>query len=196
MFGKRGFILAVSSVLYLALLLSCSPAAGDLNEDRIISLSIGGSPAPRFIGEVEIYDPDGWLLWDVEWSPEEGPQTYDIQVEMLGTHEIVVIHHGINGDDTTFAIESAEFSIASMLITVIGIWEGVITMMMEEYDDWGEVIDEYEFEALLRMTFDAEGNAEMLTFIMEGGIPSPDPMEDLSLRGTYECPEDGLVGGI
>ncbi|MCK5250537.1 MAG: hypothetical protein KAJ98_11265 [Spirochaetaceae bacterium] len=228
MLDRRRFVFAGLSVIILVLLFSCSFSPGNPAEDRIITLNVGGSSMARLLGvteydvmslDIEVYDPDGELLWNTEWLADEGPQTYQLQVGKLGVHEIVVVHHGIYGDESVSAEESILFTIASMIITVIditpgaigvihvagggtivdecpivGTWEGIVTMTWEEYDG-DEVIDSGTFDVKLVMTFDPEGNAEMLSYEVIDGVPSTELLEDMSMRGTYECPVDGVLIG-
>jgi hypothetical protein len=227
--AKRGFLLLIAAAVCFALISSCSVIPNGTAADRVIFLTIGDSGGSRLVEvaeydvtslDVEIFDPDGELLWSTEWLAENGPQTYQIQVEQPGDHEIVLVHHGMNGEEDISATESAVFSIAGMMITVInvtpgaigvlnisggvvedqcplvGTWEGTINVVMEEYNEWGEVIETYEIAALVHMEFHEDGTAVMFTYLLDDfGEPYSEPVEDFTFRGTYECPVDGLLNG-
>ena len=46
------------------------------------------------------------------------------------------------------------------------------------------------------MSFDNEGNVEMITYLLDqDGNPSEKPMDSFTMYGTYECPEDGILSG-
>ncbi|MCK5249358.1 MAG: hypothetical protein KAJ98_05295, partial [Spirochaetaceae bacterium] len=96
----RRLILSVPAVLLLIMLFSCSYAPGDVTGDRVIAVSIGGGSTSRLIKveeydvtsvDVEIFGPGG-PLEPIFWMPAYGAQTYYIQAQDLGEHEIIVTH--------------------------------------------------------------------------------------------------------
>ena len=132
-------ILTISAfiLLIMAVLLGCPMLLKDstVESGQYIELNIGSEAVAKAITvteydvtklEVEIYDPQGALIDDFSWYPDEGQQSYLIPVAEEGKHEIVVTHISDDNGTVIEAEESAFFNIEAMVITAINIVPGLI----------------------------------------------------------------------
>jgi hypothetical protein len=132
LFGSR-------AALELLLLFGCSlqlkgNAGVSGQEGWYIQLNVG-APATKGITvkefevtglEIQVLDPNDALLQTINWDTLHGPQSYLIPVTQTGQHEIVVTHFGERDGEEVEATESAAFTIAEMVITVIDVVPGCI----------------------------------------------------------------------
>ena len=111
------------------------PSGGTPEGGWYIKLSVGEAAESRGLTvtqydvtalEISVHGPDGETLRRISWEAADGPQSYMIEAQRPGEHEIVVTHFGERGGQEVEATESAAFTIGSMAITVIDIVPGSI----------------------------------------------------------------------
>ncbi len=211
--SDRGIILSGLAVLILTMLFSCSFAPGDVSGDRVIAVSIGGGSSARLLEvdeyevssvDIEVFGPGGGLLKAIYWKSNDGPQTYYIQAEDFGDHEIVLTHRGKENGETVTAVESTFFSIVPMLITVIDITPGAIAVINVSggeiieppCDMVGTWVGTVPFPGIewtdyyVEISFFEDGTATNFTYYSEGGSLH----FDSTFRGTYTCDLPTLSG--
>ena len=134
---KKILTMSAFILLIMAVLIGCPMLLKDstIKNGQYIELNIGSESAAKAITvteydvtklEIEIYDPQGALIKDFSWFPDEGQQSYLIPVTGEGEHEIVVTHISDDNGTVIEAEESAFFNIEAMVITAINIVPGLI----------------------------------------------------------------------
>ena len=133
---KKVLTMSVFILLIMAVLIGCPMLLKDstVESGQYIELNIGGAAAKAITVteydvtklEIEIYNPQGALIEDFSWYPDEGQQSYLIPVTGEGEYEIVVTHISDDNGTVIEAVESAVFNIEVMVITAINIIPGLI----------------------------------------------------------------------
>ena len=123
-------------ILLLPLLtLSCPSPFGPGRDSGMIELTIDKPDTPRLIQvreytvtslEIQVFDPAGDLIQEIEWLATEGSRTYRVPARVLGEYEIVVTHVSAAEKPEVRATESEKFFIQAMKITIVDVIPGAI----------------------------------------------------------------------
>ena len=199
---KKVLTMSVLILLIMAVLIGCPMLLKDstIKSGQYIELNIGSDSAAKAIKvteydvtklEIEIYDPQGVLIDDFSWYPDEGQQSYLIPVTVEGEHEIVVTHISDENGTVIEAVESAFFNIEAMIITAINIIPGFIGYI--DITPGSEGISEEDGTLTVSLTGISapDGTFTPMGLFPEGADMSGDPMLLIVAMGG----DPGLIGG-
>ena len=181
-------------LLIMALLFGCARLFW--NEEAqsgwYIRLNVG-YPGAKAIGvgeydvtglSIAVYDPGDQLLDAIEWDAVEGPKSYTVQVSQAGTHRIEVTHISDDGGEVVEAMESAEFEIEPMVITVIDITPGMAGLIRIDGESTEPVHLTDYWDAYLTPTGGETADAHLLYIEQTGSF-----LNSLGMSGTVDGTE-------
>jgi len=202
-------ILTISAfiLLIMVVLIGCPMLLKDntVESGQYIELNIGSETTAKAITvteydvtklEIEIYDPQGALIEDFSWYPDEGQQSYLIPVAGEGEHEIVVTHISDDTGTVIEAEESAFFNIEAMVITAINIIPGLIGYIEITPDSEGSSEEDGTLTISLTGISAPDGTFTPMGLFPEGADMSGDPMLLIVAMGGDPGLMDGAVSSI